>query len=459
LSGEHVALTDLPVLLDDGLLSGVSDPIILKLLSAVDGNSTIAQIAERAEMDPEHARACFGFLGSTGLVAFGRTIPTPVPHRKTPTSRPAAPTSRPPVMSASHPAMSLPATSAMSRPPTSTMRPAMSTMRPAARNENVPGGTETVLVVDDDGGVRRVLERFLRGLGYEVLLADGGPAALAAAAAYAGEIHILLTDVHMPGVSGPELAHALVRVRPRLKVLFATGDQRRLQLGSAEVHVTNVLQKPFSGPQVAVAVRALLDGKKPSSVPAPPPPKVLLDAGLDMNVLNDSASARVALDTEATILWLNRAWRTFPLNTRVREGTLALGIGSSYFDAVYMPVRGNYEEIFFRVLATGKPFEHSFERSSADMFRMYHVRISSIGGRGLLLEHRILGEHRHERVAAAPADAMLRTAPVVLMCCYCRRVARSATGSWEWLPDWVRSPPGQVSDGICTSCRRRYWPD
>ncbi len=232
LSVRHVQVTDVPLVLDDGLLAGVVDPLIMTLISGVDGSSSILEIAEGAGLEPEHVRACFGFLGNMGVVAFGRAAPTPVSQRVASTPRPPAP----------------------SLPP------------PAHRSE--VGGTETILVVDDDSGVRRVVCRFLARLGYQVLVADGGPAALAAAAAHPGEIHLLLTDVMMPGVSGPELASSLTRVRPRLRVLFATGSGHAA-LRTAAVPTFAVLEKPFSGTAVAAAVRAVLDEVRPATESPP----------------------------------------------------------------------------------------------------------------------------------------------------------------------------------------------
>jgi CheY-like chemotaxis protein len=113
--------------------------------------------------------------------------------------------------------------------------------------DEVPRGDETVLVVEDDDGVRRLATDMLRMQGYTVLDACNGEDALKCAEEHDGPIALLLTDVIMPGMNGRELAERLTATRPGLKVLFVSGytdDQvlRRDILG-AEVAF---LQKPFT---------------------------------------------------------------------------------------------------------------------------------------------------------------------------------------------------------------------
>jgi two-component system, cell cycle sensor histidine kinase and response regulator CckA len=125
--------------------------------------------------------------------------------------------------------------------------------------EPAPGGTETVLVVEDEYAVRHLICRVLRGKGYRVLEAPNAEAALALAAESREAIDLLVTDLVMPGLGGAALAAQLVVHRRGLRVLFITGyapaaveRQDELAVGSG------LLEKPFSADQLARRVREVL---------------------------------------------------------------------------------------------------------------------------------------------------------------------------------------------------------
>src|SRR5438309_1538057 len=122
-------------------------------------------------------------------------------------------------------------------------------------------GTETVLVVEDAASVRSVMRQVLERYGYAVLEAPDGATALQLAAKHHGPIHLLLTDVVMPGVSGRPVADRLLRLRPGIKVLYASGytDDAIIHHGLLEPGIA-YLQKPFTRDALALKVRAVLDG-------------------------------------------------------------------------------------------------------------------------------------------------------------------------------------------------------
>lgn len=126
--------------------------------------------------------------------------------------------------------------------------------------DRLPGGSELVLVVDDQEPVRQVLVRAMTRFGYRVLQASSAEDALAQSRELGGSIDLLLTDVILPEMSGPELARVLTQERPNLKVLFVSGFADRESL-----HATNVegnwvfLAKPFSVEDLLSTVRRILD--------------------------------------------------------------------------------------------------------------------------------------------------------------------------------------------------------
>jgi CheY-like chemotaxis protein len=123
-----------------------------------------------------------------------------------------------------------------------------------------PRGTETVLLVEDDDGVRFVGEDVLRRLGYAVISARNGDEALRASAAHSGRIAILVSDIVMPGMSGPELQARLAAERPDMKVLFLSGyaSGTAFRHGILDPGVA-FLEKPYGPETLAQKVRAVID--------------------------------------------------------------------------------------------------------------------------------------------------------------------------------------------------------
>ncbi len=132
--------------------------------------------------------------------------------------------------------------------------------RPRVKPANSSGGTETVLLAEDEDAVRSLVRDVLEVGGYKVLEADSGEKALAVAARETGTIHLLLTDVVMGGMNGRELAERLRPVRPGLKVLFMSGytEDAILRHGVLTAH-TAFIPKPFSPAGITAKVREVLD--------------------------------------------------------------------------------------------------------------------------------------------------------------------------------------------------------
>jgi PAS domain S-box-containing protein len=122
-------------------------------------------------------------------------------------------------------------------------------------------GDETVLLVEDDPQVRTLLQRVLEREGYTTLAAESATIALAIAAESSSPIHLLLTDLVLRDMGGPELAERVAKVRPGVKVLFTSGysDSALLHRGPWK-EGTPFLEKPVTGTSLAAKVRDVLDG-------------------------------------------------------------------------------------------------------------------------------------------------------------------------------------------------------
>jgi two-component system cell cycle sensor histidine kinase/response regulator CckA len=121
-------------------------------------------------------------------------------------------------------------------------------------------GTETILLVEDEANLRYLARQFLEKQGYRVIEAADGAVAMQIAVAHEGTIHLLLTDVIMPGMNGRELAQRISEIRPNVKILYMSGYTENVigRNGTLDAGV-RLLQKPFSLHNLKNKVREVLD--------------------------------------------------------------------------------------------------------------------------------------------------------------------------------------------------------
>jgi DNA-binding response OmpR family regulator len=130
----------------------------------------------------------------------------------------------------------------------------------------VEPGTETILLVEDEANLRYLARQYLEKQGYKVIEAADGAVAMQIAVAHEKVIHLLLTDVIMPGMNGRELAQRICEIRPNVKVLYMSGYTENVigHNGMLDAGV-RLLQKPFNLRDLKSKVREVLD-----TTPTPP---------------------------------------------------------------------------------------------------------------------------------------------------------------------------------------------
>jgi len=137
---------------------------------------------------------------------------------------------------------------------------------PDVSSPDLPAGSETILVVEDDAGVRKVALMILDELGYRLLHASDGPEAVSLAESHAEQIHLLMTDVVMPGMNGRELSTRLLKDRPDMKVLFTSGYTEDVIVHHGVIEADlNFISKPYHPRALARKIRSVLDAKTTGS--------------------------------------------------------------------------------------------------------------------------------------------------------------------------------------------------
>jgi CheY-like chemotaxis protein len=141
--------------------------------------------------------------------------------------------------------------------------------KPAEEKEGYQGGSETILLVDDDENIRNTGQERLESAGYTVRTVSGGEMALEVCAQKAGKIDLVLLDLIMPGMGGARCLRELLQADPAAKVVIISGYSPDDQtLHAIQSSTCGYLRKPYTGEQLLSVVRKALDGGWPAFVPS-----------------------------------------------------------------------------------------------------------------------------------------------------------------------------------------------
>jgi hypothetical protein len=187
--------------------------------------------------------------------------------------------------------------------------------------------------------------------------------------------------------------------------------------------------------------------------------------GFDLDDLELDPHSIFALSSDLKFVYFNPGWFRFAgENDGEALASDRFGLGTSFSAALPAPVREFYLKAYHSVLTTGEVWNHVYECSSPDRFRLYHQAVFPFHDRqGLLVinslhyEHHPISDLRRPRGPDRSAYMSPQTG-LVTQCCNCRRVQRhEVPDQWDWVPAWVDYMPGFITSGLCSICHQYYW--
>jgi CheY-like chemotaxis protein len=197
-------------------------------------------------------------------------------------------------------------------------------LQPAVAAKAVQQGRETVLLVEDEVTVLRLAREYLERQGYTVIDAGDPATAILISNAHSGPIHLLLTDVVMPGMTGRELANHLCPRRPEMRVLYMSGYTENAigQNGTLDAGIT-LLQKPFTLLTLKAKVREVLDTPLPKEVSMSARLAMQVEAGVPNTKLSPFRAQRFKLQLPLKYRPIGEeAWRAGTTENISRSGLL-----------------------------------------------------------------------------------------------------------------------------------------
>ena len=191
----------------------------------------------------------------------------------------------------------------------------------------------------------------------------------------------------------------------------------------------------------------------------------LAAAGFRVKDLEADNAIIYLLQPDLRIIYCNKAWDRFA----EQNGGLGLIrpaiLGTRILDVIPEPLKSYYENGLTQAKEKGRPWEHDYECSSPEFYRLFHMRVLPLADSYVLVESSLRVERLHglDR-PEMPANAVfyLNEHGILTMCSHCRRTRRIGMAEgpvWDWVPSFLVDPPGRVSHGLCPNCRAYFYPE
>jgi len=186
--------------------------------------------------------------------------------------------------------------------------------------------------------------------------------------------------------------------------------------------------------------------------------------GFDLSTLENAPDSIFGLTKDLRLAYFNPAWFHF---AAMNDGEPAIsdrfGLGTPIAEALVEPAREFYLFVYQHLIESGATWSHDYECSSAEVFRLYHQTIYPLhSGDGLLVVNSLVRQSLHDPAVRPCREAKEETyteeSGRIVQCTHCRRTKRlDSTDTWDWVPDWVKRVPEQVSHSLCPVCRDYYY--
>ncbi len=183
-------------------------------------------------------------------------------------------------------------------------------------------------------------------------------------------------------------------------------------------------------------------------------------APFDVAALDDEPSAVYGVTEDLRLCYMNPAWHSFARANGAAWSDGAWGIGARIIDATPAALWPAYERLFDQARANRVVVDHEYECSSPTTFRWFRMRVHPCASGAFLIVNTLLRISDHVHPSMPAVDASYRNGKgLIVQCCHCRRVRWDGPPTrWDWVPDYVASPPRGTSHGICRMCFDSHYP-
>ncbi|HVV98963.1 MAG TPA: hypothetical protein VHB77_01415 [Planctomycetaceae bacterium] len=181
--------------------------------------------------------------------------------------------------------------------------------------------------------------------------------------------------------------------------------------------------------------------------------------GFELRGLEQDPGTIFGLWPDLRLAYVNPAWTRFAAeNGGEPDISRDWGLGASIASAIAEPLRPFFLECYGRCLAEARPWVHIYECSSPNLYRTFQMKAFPMReSRGILVVNALHVEMPMHRVSQPPDEQRYRNEHgLIVQCAHCRRVHR-LDGRWDWVAEWVASPPPRTSHGICGVCVSYYY--